>query len=84
MDLRQLLEKLDPALYIRLKSAVELGRWPNGRVLTEEQKVAALQAIIAYEIQHNFPEQERTGYLPPKEKKNNSSLHAETPLRWEP
>lgn len=56
---------LTPDIIERFKTAVELGKWPDGRRLTPEQKDTCLQAIIAYEHQH-IPEHERTGYVPPK------------------
>lgn len=84
MDLQQLIEKLTPDMYASIKAAVELGRWPDGRSLTEDQKILSLRAIIAFEIEHGFPEEERTGYLPPKEKKEKSTAHEETPLKWDP
>ena len=63
MDFKTLIQKLDPEVYVRLKRAVEIGKWPDGRLLTEEQKVLSMQAIIAYEIEHDFPEEERIGYV---------------------
>lgn len=45
-----------------MRRAVELGRWPDGRTLTREQKQLCLQAVIAWENK-NLPEQERTGYM---------------------
>ena len=63
MDFKTLIQKLDPDIYLRLKKAVEIGKWPDGRLLTEEQKMLSMQALIAYEIEHDFPEQERIGYV---------------------
>jgi uncharacterized protein YeaC (DUF1315 family) len=41
---------------------VEIGKWPDGRKLTQEQKELSLQAMIAWELQ-NLPEDQRTGYM---------------------
>lgn len=55
-------QKLSPTIYQRLKQALELGKWPDGKRLTQEQQETCMQAIISYEALH-VPEQERAGYL---------------------
>jgi len=55
-------QDLTPTVYENLKRALELGKWPDGRVMQPEQKTICMQAVIAYE-QLNLPEQERTGYM---------------------
>jgi len=67
MDLEQLLTSITPQVYENLQRAIELGKWPNGHPLTEEQRELCLQAIIAYDVK-NKPEEERVGYLPPKDR----------------
>ena len=87
MSFKSVIEKLDTETYEKLKVSVEIGKWPDGKVLTTEQKDISLQAIIAYEIQNNFPENERTGYVPSKssacDPSENSLLNEETPLKWQ-
>lgn len=56
------IENITPEIYESLKTAVELGKWGDGRKLTPEQKEICLGAMIAWEIQ-NLPEEERTGYM---------------------
>lgn len=56
------IENITPAIYQSLKLAVEIGKWPDGRKLTQEQKELTLQALIAWEAQ-NLPEEERIGYM---------------------
>lgn len=63
MNFEQVIETLDPDIYQRLKRAVEIGKWPDGRVLTEEQKATSMRAVLAYEVKHNVPKAERVGYL---------------------
>jgi len=65
MNLQQLLNSINPDIYRQLQKAVETGKWPDGRKISEEQRSLCMQAIIAYD-QRN-PESERTGYVPPKE-----------------
>ena len=49
------IENITPEIYESLKLAVEIGKWPDGRKLTKEQKELSLQAMIAWEMQ-NLPE----------------------------
>lgn len=60
------IENITPEIYQNLKLAVEIGKWPDGRKLTQEQKELTLQALIAWEIQ-NLPEDEHIGYMGPQE-----------------
>ena len=62
----EMIENITPEIYQSLKLAVEIGKWPDGRKLTQEQKELSLQAMIAWEVQ-NLPEEERTGYMGPQE-----------------
>ncbi len=62
----EMIENITPEIYQSLKTAVELGKWSDGRKLTAEQKELSLQAVIAWEIQ-NLPEEQRTGYMGPQE-----------------
>ncbi|WP_304641143.1 YeaC family protein [Pseudomonas sp.] len=61
----ELLRTITPDVYESLKTAVEIGKWPDGRKLTQEQKELCLQAMIAWE-QDNLPEDQRTGYMGPQ------------------
>ena len=65
MNFEQLASQMSAEMYGQLKTAVEIGRWPDGRALSAEQRQISLQAILQYEIEHLPPEQ-RTGYIPPK------------------
>jgi uncharacterized protein YeaC (DUF1315 family) len=63
MTYDELIARLDPTVYQNLRQSIELGKWPDGRKLTPEQREITLQAVIYYENLHNVPEQERTGYI---------------------
>lgn len=67
----EMIENITPEIYQNLKLAVELGKWSDGRKLSQEQKELCLQAMIAWEMQ-NLPEDERTGYMGPQECKSKS------------
>ncbi len=83
MQLEQLLNSITPDVYKQLQKAVEIGKWPDGRVLNEEQRSLCMQAIIAYDQRR--PEDQRTGYVPPKPN-NQTDCHlpdTEQPLKWD-
>lgn len=63
MTYDELIERLDPTVYRSLRLSIELGKWPDGRKLTPEQREISLQAVIYYENLHGVPEEERTGYI---------------------
>lgn len=62
MQFQQLINTITPDIYANLKGAIEIGKWPDGRSLTLEQRELCMQAIIAYEAQH-VAETERTGFI---------------------
>ncbi|QQN38373.1 YeaC family protein [Acinetobacter sp. CS-2] len=62
MNIEQMLAVLDPEIVARLKTAVEIGKWPNGVALTQEQRQICMQSVYAWEIK-NLPETERSGYI---------------------
>lgn len=84
MDFEQLIQSIDADIYQRLKTAVELSKWPSGEALTAEQKALSMQAVIVYENKHLGPS-ERSGYIEPR--KPGACAHGddeqEAPLRWE-
>jgi len=60
--LQGMLAALNPEIVERLKRAVEIGKWPDGRRLSPEQRSTCLQAVIVWEGR-NLPEEARTGYI---------------------
>ncbi|MGQ9425179.1 YeaC family protein [Gilvimarinus sp. F26214L] len=85
MNFEELSQNLDPDVYQRLKTAIELGKWPNGEVLSPHQKEITMQAIIAYEVK-NLPPEERTGYIHAADKTacghDDGDEDAQAPVRW--
>ena len=61
----EMIENITPEIYQSLKLAVEIGKWPDGRKLSAEQKELCLQAMIAYELKH-LPADQHTGYMGPQ------------------
>jgi len=68
MTYEEVIERLDPTVYQNLKRSIELGKWPDGRKLTTEQREISLQAVIYYENKHDIPEEERVGFIDRGEK----------------
>lgn len=63
MNFQEVAANLTPEVYQRLREAVELGKWPNGEVLSREQKALCLEALMTYEVRNGVPEQHRIGYI---------------------
>ncbi|MGI6409368.1 MAG: YeaC family protein [Thiopseudomonas sp.] len=61
-DFIKMIDNINSETYGSLKQALELGKWPDGTRLSQEQKELTMMAIIAWE-QKNLPEEQRTGYL---------------------
>lgn len=85
MNYQQLLDSLTPEVYENLKRAIELGKWPDGKPLTQPQRETCMQAIIAYEHKH-LPAEQHTGYIPPKPHQHCGSdgqdSDEEKPVTW--
>lgn len=77
MNFEKMIEVMSPEVYQSLKRAVELGKWPNGDQLSDEQRKTSLRAVIAYD-QLKLPEHERTGYI--SRTKQDGSQHGSDPL----
>ena len=87
MNFDELINSITPEIYENLKRAIELGKWPDGRVLTPEQREHSMQAVIGYELKH-LPAEERTGYVPPKPHQHcggdgEVAEPEEKPLKWQ-
>jgi uncharacterized protein YeaC (DUF1315 family) len=83
----QLVATLTPELVATFRRAIETGKWPDGRRLSDEQRATCLQAVIAWEHKH-LPGTERTGYIDKGEKKegevcdSHDHSHAEEPVKF--
>jgi len=58
----ELVESLTPDMVDDLKRAIELGKFPDGRLVSEEQKELMIEATIRYDAL-KLPEEERTGFI---------------------
>ena len=62
MDYQQMISAMSREVYDNLRRALELGKWPDGRRLTPEQRIETMQAVIAWGEMH-LPPEERVGYI---------------------
>lgn len=62
MDFQNLIARLDATTCVALKRAVEIGKFPDGRRLTDEQRELCMEAVLAWEA-HNLPPEQQTGYI---------------------
>ena len=81
MESKDMFSALNPEIIERFKTAVELGKWPDGRALTSEQRDTCMRAIIIYEHE-NMNEDERTGYVPPKDTACAGHEDDVKPVKW--
>lgn len=80
MTYEELIERLDPTVYKSLRRAVELGKWPDGRLISKEQRSICMEAVIYYETNHDIPERERVGFID-RERKNAQPDDGVAPIR---
>ena len=78
MNIEQMLSVLDADIVARLRTAVEIGKWPNGVALTAEQRQISMQAVIAWEA-NNLPEHERSGYIDKGTKEEGDECDSHVP-----
>lgn len=82
MDYKQLVDTMTPEVFQNLKRSVELGKWPDGKQLTPEQRQNAMQAIILWGEMHLEPEQ-RVGFIDKGHKSGDvCDDTAAIPLAW--
>lgn len=62
MDKQTILASLTPEIVERFRTAIELGKWPDGRKLSDEQRQTCLQAVLVWEHEH-LPPSERIGFI---------------------
>lgn len=77
MNVEQLLAALTPEIVARFRTAIEIGKWPDGRIVTPEQRETCMQAVVAWEFKH-LPEEQRTGYIDRGTKKKDESCDSHT------
>ncbi len=62
MNFEALVRSMPPATYENLKTSLEIGKWPDGTRLTDQQKEDCMQLVLGYDMIH-FPENQRIGFI---------------------
>ncbi|CBL44673.1 Conserved hypothetical protein [gamma proteobacterium HdN1] len=75
----EMIASITPEAYQNLLRAIETGRWPDGRLVTESQREHCMTAVIAWG-EKNLPEEERVGYLPGKCASGNGAKKDSEPV----
>jgi len=78
MTYEELIAAMTPEMHGALKQAIEIGKWPNGQRLSNEQRDICMRAVITYEHKQQLPDAERTGFI--DRTKKDGSQHGEDPL----
>jgi uncharacterized protein YeaC (DUF1315 family) len=53
VNTEELINAITPEAYERLQYAVETGKWPDGAVLTQDQRDSCMQAVMLYQAKYN-------------------------------
>lgn len=62
MTLDDLIKKMDPAMHAQMRRAIEIGKWPDGGNLSQDEREQLMMAVIAWEQLH-VPPEDRIGYM---------------------
>lgn len=62
MDFEKLIASIDHNTVDSLRRVVELGKFPDGRAVSAEQRALCMEAVLTWEAKH-LPEEQRTGYI---------------------
>lgn len=89
MSYQDFVSNLTPDVVAQLRRAIELGKWPDGRRISDEQRAHCMEAVLNWELTH-LPEEQRTGYIDRGEKKagevcdshEHQAADAEALLNW--
>lgn len=61
MTYEELIAAMTPQMHRTIKTAIELGKWADGKKMSPEQQSICMRAVIHYDQQ--LPEEQRTGYI---------------------
>jgi uncharacterized protein YeaC (DUF1315 family) len=68
-------------VYDRMVDALSLGKWPDGRSVTDTQRIDTMKAVILWG-QHHLPEDQRIGFID-KGSKAGSLCDDPVPIKWQ-
>jgi uncharacterized protein YeaC (DUF1315 family) len=81
MQYDELIEQLSPEVIAQFREALELGRWPDGRSVSPEQREHCMQAVIAFEHRH-VAAADRVGYIDKGRKADQQNDNDISKLQW--
>ncbi len=84
MNYQELIANMTPDIHRSLKRAVEIGKWPDGKPLSDEQKSLCMEAVINYD-NHHLDTEQRVGFIDRGSKADGEKCEdkpVETPLKW--
>jgi uncharacterized protein YeaC (DUF1315 family) len=85
MDFEKLIENITPDIHLSLKRAIEIGKWPDGKIVTQEQRSLCMEAVIAYDNKF-LTQDQRVGYIDRGSKADGELCDdndaTEKPLKW--
>ena len=76
MNKETVLASLTPEIVDKFRVAIEIGKWPDGRKLSAEQRETCMQAVMMWEHEHLEPS-ERVGFIHKPIKDDGSIVGAE-------
>ncbi len=82
MDKQTILDALTPEIIDKFRSAIEIGRWADGRKLTDEQRETCIQSLLIWEHEY-VPVEERTGYIHKPIKEDGTVVGSECDVEHE-
>ena len=82
MNKETMLASLTPEIVDKFRIAIEIGKWPDGRQLTADQRQTCMQAVMVWEHEH-LPPAERVGYIHKPIKADGSIVGAECDVEHE-
>jgi uncharacterized protein YeaC (DUF1315 family) len=85
MQIDELIGNMTPDMYQAVKRAVEIGKWPDGKSVTDEQRALCMEAVLNYGIKF-LKEEERVGYIDRGSKEEGeqcSDEPKETTIKWQ-
>lgn len=78
MTYEELIQAMTPDMHQSLKRAIEIGKWPDGRKLSQDQLDICMRAVVAYDLE-KMPEHDRVGFI--DRTKQDGSQHGKDPLQ---
>lgn len=83
MDYEALIAQMDATTCAALKLAIEIGKFPDGRRLTDAQRELCMEAVLTWELR-NLPAEQRTGYIDRGSKSDGEQCDSDSHVHAQP